>query len=72
MHSRTFFFLCELTDISHCISLKAPVKVSYKATLISLSDGFLLGPQGLKDVVVGALSLSFPFSSKWPCVSQKY
>ena len=28
-HSRTFLFLYELTDLSHCISLKAIVKVSY-------------------------------------------
>ena len=25
MHSRTVFFLCELTDLSHCISLKSMV-----------------------------------------------
>ena len=28
-HSRTFLFLYELTDLSHCIWLKAIVKVSY-------------------------------------------
>ena len=34
MHPRTVFFLCELTDLSHCISLKAIVKVSYATTLL--------------------------------------
>ena len=29
-HSRTFLFLYKLTDLSHCISLRAIVKVSYK------------------------------------------
>ena len=34
MHSRTFLYLCELRVLSHCISLKAKVKVSYETTLL--------------------------------------
>ena len=37
MHSRTsFFFLCELTGLSRCISVKAIVEVSYVEPLVSI------------------------------------
>ena len=47
MHSRTFFFFCKLTDLSHCISLKATVEVSYETTLTSFECIFSVDPNHL-------------------------
>ena len=66
MHSRTFFFFCELTDLSHCISLNATVGVSYETTLTSFECIFSVDPKNLsthKCVATSSQGISFPLLS---------
>ena len=62
MHSRTFFFLYELTDLSHCFSIKAIVKVSYEPTLL-FQCGTTFSVNVVKCVPTRSQGVPFPLFS---------
>ena len=59
-------FLFVRTDLSHCISLKAVLEVSYETTLLPLETIFWVDPKNLsthKYVSSSSLGVSFPVLS---------